>query len=122
MQATVRTRESVKKESADSNHADLKIYPAPDPISDVKAEVTHAGIILTWTPPQKTPVGEAPPIVAYHIYRAEAVLEVQTQPAPVTNASESISEVPKLKGPFTRIGEALEPICIRFAVFRSTQV
>jgi len=105
---TVRTRESVKKESADSNHADLKIYPAPDPISDVKAEVTHAGIILTWTPPQKTPVGEAPPIVAYHIYRAEAVLEVQTQPAPVTNASESISEVPKLKGPFTRIGEALE--------------
>jgi len=53
---TVRTRESVKKESADSNHADLKIYPAPDPITDVKAEVTHAGIILTWTPPQKTPV------------------------------------------------------------------
>src|SRR6202789_154614 len=75
---TVRTRESVKKESADSNHADLKIYPAPDPIPDVKAEVTHAGIILTWTPPQKTPVGGAPPIVAYHIYRAEAVQEVQT--------------------------------------------
>ena len=105
---TIRTRESVKKESADSNHADLKIYPAPDPILDVKAEVTHAGIILTWSPPQKTPVGEAPPIVAYHIYRAEAALEVRTQPAPVTNASESISEVPKLKGPFTRIGETLE--------------
>ena len=53
-------------------------------------------------------MGEAPPIVAYHIYRAEAALEVRTQPAPVTNASESISEVPKLKGPFTRIGETLE--------------
>jgi hypothetical protein len=105
---TVRTRASPKKESADSNHADVRIYAAADPIEDVKAEVTHAGIILTWTPPQKTPAGPAPPIVAYHIYRAEAVSEVQTQPGPAANASVPVSEVPKLKVPFTQIGETPE--------------
>jgi hypothetical protein len=105
---TVRTRASLKKESADSNRADVGIYPAPDPIADVKAEVTHAGIILTWTPPQKTPVGTAPPIVAYHVYRAEALPDAQGQRQPAPNVFESISEIPKLKVPFTRIGETPE--------------
>jgi hypothetical protein len=105
----VRTRASPKKESTDSNHADVRIFPAADPIEDVKAEVTHAGIVLTWTPPQKTPAGVAPPIVAYHIYRAEAAPEVQTQPGQEANASVFVSEAPKLKVPFTRIGETPEP-------------
>jgi hypothetical protein len=105
----VRTRTSPKKESTDSNHAGVRIYPAADPIEDVKAEVTHAGIVLTWTPPQKTPAGAAPPIVAYHIYRAEAVPELRNQPEPEVNASVSVSEPPKLKVPFTRIGETPEP-------------
>ncbi|MGD0404335.1 MAG: fibronectin type III domain-containing protein [Candidatus Acidiferrales bacterium] len=105
----VRTRASLKKESADSNPAGVRIYPAADPIEDVKAEVTHAGIVLSWTPPQKTPVGAAPPIVAYHIYRAEAAPQVPTQPEPVANVSVSISEAPKLKVPFARIGETPEP-------------
>jgi hypothetical protein len=105
----VRTRASLKKESSDSNHAGVRIYPAADPIEDVKAEVTHAGIVLTWTPPQKTPVGAAPPIAAYHIYRAEPAPQAPTQPEPVANASVSVSEVPKLKVPFARIGETPEP-------------
>jgi hypothetical protein len=105
----VRTRASLKKESTDSNHVGVRIYPATDPIEDVKAEVTHAGIVLTWTPPQKTPVGAAPPMVAYHIYRAEAAPQSPTQPEPVANASVSVSEVPKLKVPFTRVGETPEP-------------
>jgi hypothetical protein len=113
---TVRTRASPKKESADSNHADARIYPAADPIEDVKAEVTHVGIILTWTPPQKTPAGAAPPIVAYHIYRAEAVPEVQTQPQPAANVSVSTGKVPKLKIPFAHIGETPE------ATFQDLQV
>ena len=105
---TVRTRASLKKESADSNPVELRIYPAPDPISDVKAEVTHAGIILTWTAPQRTPVGAAPPIAAYHIYRAEAAPPVQSQPEPTANASVSVSEFPKLKVLVTLIGETPE--------------
>jgi fibronectin type 3 domain-containing protein len=105
---TVRTRASSKKESADSNHAEVRVYPAADPIEDVKTEVTHAGIILRWTPPKKTPAGTTPAIVAYHIYRAEAAPGVQTQPEPAANTSVSVSEVPKLKVPFTRIGETPE--------------
>jgi hypothetical protein len=113
---TVRTRASFKKESADSNHADVRVYPVADPIEDVKAEVTHAGIVLTWTSPQKTPAGVAPPIVAYHIYRAEAVPGVRTEHEPAANASVSVTEVPKLKVPFTRIGETPE------ATFQDMQV
>jgi hypothetical protein len=113
---TVRARASLKKESADSNHADVRIYPAADPIEDVKAEVTHAGIILRWTPPRKTPAGTIPTIVAYHIYRGEVVPGVQTQPEPAANTSVSVSEVPKLKVPFTRIGETPE------ATFQDMQV
>jgi hypothetical protein len=113
---TVRTRASLKKESADSNLADVRIYPAADPIEDVHAEVAHAGIILRWTPPKKTPAGTTPTIAAYHVYRAEGVPGVQTQPEPAANASVSVSEVPKLKVPFTRIGETPE------ATFQDMQV
>jgi hypothetical protein len=67
----VRTRTSPKKVSADSNAATLRVAPAPDPIADLKAEITHQGVILTWTPPQKTAVGPAPPIALYRIFRRE---------------------------------------------------
>jgi len=104
---TVRTRASVKKESADSNHASVRVYPAPDPIADLRAEVTHSGIILTWTPPQKTSVGSAPPIAAYHLYRAEALPELQ--PSTPLGASGSVGGIPKSKAPLTRIAESPEP-------------
>jgi len=69
----VRTRTSPKKVSADSNAAILRVAPAPDPITDLKAEITHQGVILIWTPPQKTAVGPAPPIALYRIFRNDAV-------------------------------------------------
>jgi hypothetical protein len=103
----VRTRASAKKESADSNRASLRVYPAPDPIADLKTQVTHSGIVLAWTPPQKTIVGSVPPIAAYHIYRAEPVWELQPEAPP--NASVSPAGVPKLKAPLARIGESPEP-------------
>jgi hypothetical protein len=103
----VRTRASAKKESADSNRANLRVYPAPDPIADLKTQVTHSGIVLSWTPPQKAIAGSAPPIAAYHIYRAEPVLELQPEAPP--NASVSPAGVPKLKAPLARIGESPEP-------------
>jgi hypothetical protein len=103
----VRTRASAKKESADSNRASFQVYPAPNSISDLKTQVTHSGIVLTWSPPQKTIAGSAPPIAAYHIYRAESVVELQPQAPP--NASESAAGVPKLKAPLALIDESLEP-------------
>jgi len=105
---TVRTRASVKKESADSNRASLRVYPAPDPIPDLHAEVAHSGIILKWTPPQATIVGSVPSIAAYHIYRAEGTPELQPSTPPA--ASEAVAGVPKLKVPLARIGESTEPI------------
>jgi hypothetical protein len=80
----VRTRTSPKKVSADSNAAALRVAPAPDPIADLKVEVTHQGIILTWTPPQKTAVGPAPPIALYKIFRRE--VSQATAPAPTPGA------------------------------------
>jgi hypothetical protein len=96
----VRTRMSMKKSSADSNPAGVRIYPAPDPIDDLKAEVTHHGIVLTWTPPQKTPVGPARPIAGYRIYRSEAALDA-VPAVPSANAAQT----PKLKAPLARIGD-----------------
>jgi hypothetical protein len=109
---TVRTRASVKKESADSNHAGVRVYPAPDPIPDLHAEVAHSGIILKWTPPRRTIVGptpsvDIPSIAAYHIYRAETAPELQPSTPPA--ASGAVSGVPKLKVPLARIGESTEP-------------
>ena len=68
---TVRTFVSLKKRSADSNVASVTINPAPDTIADLKAEITPSGVALSWTPPQKTLIGPAPPIAGYRVYRAE---------------------------------------------------
>src|ERR1700722_15648670 len=108
---TVRTRASVKKESADSNHAGVHVYPALDPIPDLRAEAAHNGILPTWTPPQRTIVGptpsiDIPSIAAYHIYRAETAPELQPSTPPA--ASGAVSGVPKLKVPLARIGESTE--------------
>ena len=68
----VRTRVSEKRDSVNSNAAALRIFPAPEPVADLKAQVTHSGISLTWTAPEKDLAGNRPPIAAYRIYRAEA--------------------------------------------------
>jgi hypothetical protein len=101
----VRTRASAKKSSADSNAATLRIHPAPDPIDDLKAEVTHAGIQLTWTPPPKTGAGPAPPIASYRIYRAES----EPTAAPPSSATEPAATGAKAASPVIRIGEAETP-------------
>ncbi len=85
---TVRTRASAKKESPDSNAVPLRVHPAPEPIEDLKAEVTHSGIQLAWTPPLRTPVGPAPPIARYLVYRAAL------PPAAAPPESGTVSPVP----------------------------
>ena len=68
----VRTRVSPKRDSANSNPAALRVFPAPEPVADLKVQVTHSGISLTWTPPEKDLTGNRPAIGSYRIYRAEA--------------------------------------------------
>lgn len=97
----IRTRASTKKESADSNSVVLHIYPAADPILDLKVENEHSGILLTWTPPQKTLVGSAPTIANYHVYRAEFDT--------TGTSSANTPENPKQKTPLLKIGESEAP-------------
>ena len=106
----VRTRASIKKASANSNLAAVRIEPAADPITDLHAEVTHQGVVLTWTPPQRTLTGSLPPVVSYRIYRSEP--ESQSQSAtlnPPKQASQANS-------PLARIGDIPAP------PFRDTQI
>jgi hypothetical protein len=108
VQYTVRTQTSPKKSSADSNRADLPIFPAPDPIDDLKAEVTHSAVALTWTAPQKTIAGPAPPLSGYRIYRAEG--EVSAAAAAESGSTQ------KAKPLLLKIGESDTP------EFRDTQM
>jgi hypothetical protein len=83
----VRTRVSPKRDSANSNPAVLRVFPAPEPVADLKVQVTHSGISLTWTPPEKDLTGSRPAIGGYRIYRAEA------SPAAPAGAAGKTSEV-----------------------------
>ena len=102
---TVRTFVSPKKRSADSNLASVPIHPAPDPIDDLKVEITPAGVALSWTPPQKTLIGPAPPIAGYRVYRAE----IDTSAASGAPAATAVEETPKLKSPYARIADPASP-------------
>jgi hypothetical protein len=93
---TVRTRASEKKDSADSNAASVRLYPPPDPISDLKAEITPSSVVLSWTPPQKDALGAAPSITGYRVYRAEA-------------APGATPDNPSLKAPLAKVGEIGSP-------------
>jgi hypothetical protein len=103
----VRTRTSPKKVSANSNAAILRVAPSPEPIADLKAEITHQGVILAWTPPQKTAVGPAPPIASYRIFRREVPQAI----APVNGP-----QPPRSPNSTVLIGESAAP------PFRDTQI
>jgi hypothetical protein len=89
----VRTRASSKTASANSNPVALRPFPMPDPISDLKAEVTQSAVVLTWTPPQKDPTGAAPAIAGYHLYRQENEpgTTAETKPSPVIGEPDAAS-------------------------------
>jgi hypothetical protein len=103
----VRTRTSPKKESANSNAVPLRVEPAADQITDLKAEITHQGVVLNWTPPEKTAVGTAPPIALYRIFRHEVGQ---------TNASNSGPQSSQSQKPGVQIGDCPAP------PFRDTQI
>ncbi len=95
---SVRTRASEKKDSEPSNVAYLLIRPALDPITDLKAQITHPAVVLSWTAPQKTLTGSTPPVAGYQIYRGES------EPETAGNTAG-----PKLKSPLAKIGESDSP-------------
>ncbi len=103
----VRTRTSPKKVSANSNAVSLRVEPAPDQITDLKVEVTHQGVVLTWTPPQNTAVGPAPQIALYRIFRHEVAQTTAPNPTPQASQSQKLS---------VQIGDCVAP------PFRDTQI
>jgi hypothetical protein len=66
----VRTRASEKRESADSNAVTVHVYAVAKPIEDLKADVTHAAIVLTWTAPEQNLAGLPSAITDYKVYRS----------------------------------------------------
>jgi hypothetical protein len=102
----VRTFVAPKKLSANSDVAALAVYPPANPIADLKAEFTRAGVTLSWTPPEKTIIGTATNIVLYRVYRAEMEPGANSAANP---ASASNTEAANLKVPFARIAEPVSP-------------
>lgn len=67
----VRTRTG-KHSSEDSNAVQLLILPSPQPIHDLHAQITKAGVYLSWTAPNILPKDSPPPIsLRYRVYRAD---------------------------------------------------
>jgi hypothetical protein len=102
----VRVFVSPKKLSANSNVAALTVYPSANPIADLKAEFQRAGVALSWTPPEKTLIGNAPNIASYRVYRAETE---SAQNASATSPAAGGTEAPNTKVPFARIAEPASP-------------
>ncbi len=109
----VRARAAAKRESADSNGADVPIHPPLDPIGDLKAEIAHSAVELAWTPPQKTATGTAPPAAGYRVYRAETASLPAGAPAAAGSGLGAASL--ELKSPLAKIGDT------ESAAFEDTQ-
>jgi hypothetical protein len=94
---TVRTQISEKKPSANSNLASVHVFAPLDAITDLRAEVTHAAIVLTWTPPSTSAAVSTPTLGVYHIYRGT--------PDSVTSTGGATA----LKSPLVKIADAQGP-------------
>ena len=68
----IRSRVSKRQASPDSNFASVLLYPAPEPIRDLRATVIEAGVSLAWTRPERTSAGQPlGSLTGYRVYRAE---------------------------------------------------
>ena len=100
---TVRTRISGERASADSNQAKLPVYPAPPPVSELRASLAEKSIDLTWAPPESL-AGETPPgpAAGYRVYREEI------DPATAEAAAEDPSKA-VLRGALSSIAQVQAP-------------
>lgn len=110
----VRTRASKKAASENSNIVSLRVEPAADPITDLKSEVTHQGVVLSWAPPQKTLTGSVPAISTYRVYRSSPAAATGATAKPA-RAAQPIDDA-KSNSVFLRIGES------ESSPFRDTQI
>lgn len=94
---TVRTSVSEKVSSAGSNVVAVRVFPAADAIADLHTEVTHAAIVLAWTPPQKTLTGSAISIAAYRIYRGD--VQPNSTAAPDANPKVPMAKIAETQSP-----------------------
>ncbi|MFZ0638654.1 MAG: hypothetical protein WA020_04105 [Candidatus Acidiferrales bacterium] len=98
----VRTR-LAKHDSGDSNVVQVQILPAPQPIADLRAQITQTTVELRWTMPAILPVGSAPPVsFRYRVYRAEAPADNRS-PAAASTSTQSES------AQFALLGESATP-------------
>lgn len=100
----VRTRIS-KRDSADSNLVVLRIFPAPQPISELQAQVTKSAIEISWTVPEMPEVGALRPIsIRYRIYRASNVVTAPVGALPAGAANGVVGSLT-----FAKIAETSSP-------------
>lgn len=98
----VRTRLG-KHDSAGSNLVQVQILPAPQPIVDLRAQITKTAVKLSWTVPTILPPGSTPPVsLRYRIYRTE-VPAGNHPPAPANSQTHSEAEQ------FVLLGESATP-------------
>jgi len=82
---SVRTRVSERKASADSNLAQVNLYPVPERIEKIEVAETERSLQLSWKAPEKMSGGGAiVSILEYHVYRGEL------DPASMTEAEKDI--------------------------------
>jgi hypothetical protein len=76
----VRTRVSSKRASADSNVVIARVFPVPESISSLHAQLTESAVDLSWTAPLHTSAGDPlGGISDFRIYRGEIA---PSSPAP----------------------------------------
>ena len=104
----VRTR-AAKHDSANSNLVAVPIFPAPQAVTDLQAQVTRSAIILSWTPAEipQAAATLGPVSVRYRIYRSSNTSVARSTPPlnPVTKGT----SVPATSIPFEQVAELSEP-------------
>ena len=98
----VRTRAAKKRDSADSNTVQVKIFPVPERVPGLEVKVTEPAIELNWAAPKKTSGGDAlEQLTGFRVLRGEI------DPSSAEATSKDISEA-KWKSPLTMLAPAVE--------------
>lgn len=104
----VRTR-AANHDSENSNLVAIPIFPAPQPVTDLQAQITRSAIILSWTPAATPEAGATlgPVSLRYRIYRASNT-SAATSTSPLKPVTKD-SSVPVASMPFEQAAELSEP-------------
>src|SRR5438128_6412934 len=98
----VRTRAAKKRDSADSNTVLVRIFPVPERVAGLEANVTEPAIELSWNVPKKTSGGATlEQLTGYRVLRGEI------DPASADATAHDIAQA-KWKSPLTLLAPAPE--------------